>query len=349
MPDTTFASSHEKTLRALCALSDLKGTVDVQSLMSRVKQAPDPEAAVQAVLTEMPLSSDVLRRKWRTAIMAVWATQHPHVPLLPTLTLSSEDVAATPMLVDALAFLDAIACQPAELVEEQSELLLSSPDVWRIAQQLPSLTGQELLAVESEWAYVPMRRLRAVLQALRLVRPIKGRLVVVRSRYERFKSFPSLQQYYALWHADTYHVDWAEFAGMWGKYTRVVQDYLPLLWDVGESLKADESVDRAEWCVSVLETFAPLWEEEGLLEIGHGQAAILPIVQQHALPTILEKFLVRDVLQRHGLATLSEEFGKLSKFTWTKIGESVFQAELSQELPCGIELLSPSIPEVKIA
>src|SRR5688500_9838914 len=113
MPDTTFASSHEKTLRALCALSDLNGTLDVQGVLSRLKQAPDPEAAVQAVLTEVTLSSDVLRRKWRTAIMAVWATQHPHVPLLPTLTLSSEDVAATPMLVDALAFLDAIACQPA--------------------------------------------------------------------------------------------------------------------------------------------------------------------------------------------------------------------------------------------
>ncbi|MEX1997670.1 MAG: hypothetical protein WEA04_03265 [Candidatus Andersenbacteria bacterium] len=334
------AISHEEKLRALCMLSNVPQTIDLQGLLGKVQQAPDPETAVRTVLGTISVTSEVLERKWRSAIMAWWSMHHPHVPLLPSLALSSDEVLTVPMLQDAHAFLEAIFCQPADLVEEQGELLLNPADVLRIAGSLPSQALMPALPVESEWSYLPLRRLRATLQALRLVRPVKGRLVVVRSRYERFRKFPATQQFYLLWHADTYHVDWAEFAGMWGKFVRVIQDYLPLLWDLGEHLEPGQQVDRSHWALEVLETFAPLWEEEGLLQIGQGQAAILPIVQQHALPTILEKFMIRDILHRHGLITLSEEFGQLSLFTWTTIGASVFKAELTQELPCGLELLS---------
>lgn len=339
MPRQTKWLAHEQTLQALCTLSDVPVQVDIRSLIHRVKEAPDPETAVQAVLSQLALHSEVLSRKWRTAIIAVWSAHHPHVPLLPSLSLASEDVINAPLLRDAHAYLEALLQQPARLVEEHSELLLDTKDVWRLAAQMPSLQGNVIESVESEWSYVPLRRLRAVLHALRLVRNVKGQLVVVRSRYERFRAFPPVQQFYVLWHADAYHVDWAEFGGLWGKYMRVVQDYLPLIWDIGESAEAEQIVDRRQWVVAVLETFAPLWDEEGLLEVGSGRAAILPIVQQHALPTILERSLVYDLMLRHGLVTMSEEFGKLSKFTWTRAGAHVFKAELSQELPCGLELL----------
>lgn len=319
--------------------------MSVEGVLHAIRRAPDPETAVREVLETMSVTSEVLERKWRSTVTSLWATHHPHVPLLPALTLSSEEVMHVPLLQDAHAFLEEILCQPASLHEEHDELVIAPNDVWRLAAILPSLRAQGELAVETEWAYLPLRRLRAVLQALRLVRPVKGKLVVVRSRYERFRHFPAIQQFYVLWHADMYHVDWGEFAGMWGRYTRVVQDYLPLLWDLGEHAQAGQPMDGRAWGLDVIETFVPLWEEEGLLEVGHGQAAILPIVQQHALPAILEKFLIHDVLQRHGLVT-THTHGDHTHYAWTAIGERIFKAELTQELPCGLELLSPQFAQV---
>lgn len=339
-------SSPGKTLRALCLLSNASAGVSVEGLLHTVRQAPDPETAVREVLQTVTVTSEVLERKWRSTITTLWAKHHPHVPLLPSLTLSSEEVSHVPLLQDAHAYLEEILCQPASLREEHTEQVVASPDVWRLAAALPSLRGVGELPVESEWAYLSARRLRAVLQALRLVRPVKGKLVVVRSRYERFRHFPAIQQFYVLWHADAYHVDWGEFAGMWGKYTRVIQDYLPLLWDLGEHIEAGQPLDTRRWCLEVLETFAPLWEEEGLLDIGRGQAAILPIVQQHALPAILEKFLLHDTLRRHGLVTPAAAASGAPP-TWTAIGSRIFKAELTQELPCGLELLSPQFTYVK--
>lgn len=337
--------AHAKKLKALCLLSNASATISVEGLLHTVRRAPDPETAVREVLRCVTVTSEILERKWRSTITSLWAAHHPHVPLLPQLKLASEEVSHVPILQDAHAFLEEILCQPAQLQEEHGELVLAAPDVWRLAAALPTLRAHGDLPVESEWAYLPLRRLRAVLQALRLVRPVKGKLVVVRSRYERFRHFPAMQQFYVLWHADAYHVDWGEFAGMWGRFTRVIQDYLPLLWDLGEHVEAGQDVDRVIWSRDVLETFAPLWEEEGLLEIGRGQAAILPIVQQHALPAILEKFILDDVLQRHGVITASEHEGK-TYYTWTAIGSRIFAAELTQELPCGLELLSPQYAQV---
>lgn len=343
--ETSTVSSQAKKLQALCLLSNASATLSVEGVLHTIRRAPDPETAVREVLQTMSITSEVLERKWRSTITNLWATNHPHVPLLPSLKLSSEEVAHVPLLQDAHAFLEEIVCQSAALHEENDELVIAPPDVWRLAAILPSLRRSDDLLVESEWAYLPLRRLRATLQALRLVRPVKGKLVVVRSRYERFRHFPAIQQFYVLWHADMYHVDWGEFAGMWGRYTRVIQDYLPLLWDLGEHAQAGQAMDARTWGVDVLETFIPLWEEEGLLDIGQGQAAILPIVQQHALPAILDKFLIHDVLQRHGLVA-THDHGDHTHYTWTAIGARIFKAELTQELPCGLELLSPQFAPV---
>ena len=70
-----------------------------------------------------------------------------------------------------------------------------------------------------------------------------------------------------------------------------------------------------------------------------GHTAALHIVQQHALPTIIDRFLLRDLLERHGLVTITEEFGHLSEFTWTKVGALLIPAESRRSLPCGNELL----------
>lgn len=336
---TSPVSVQVKNLRALCALSNA-ATVSVEGLLHTVRQAPDPETAVREVLQSVAVTSEVLTRKWRSTVTTLWASHHPHVPLLPSLRLSSDEVAHAPLLQDTKAYLEEILCQPALLREEKGETVLADADVRRLAGTMPSLRAVQELPVESEWAHLSLRRLRAVLQALRLVRPVKGKLVVVRSRYERFRHFPATQQFYVLWHADAYHVDWGEFTGMWGHYTRVIQDYLPLLWDLGARAGAGEGLNRAAWTTHILETFLPLWEEEGLLEVGHGRAAILPIVLQHALPAILDTFLIGDLLARHGLVA-GETVGAQTVYHWTEVGTKVFRAELTQELPCGLELLTP--------
>jgi hypothetical protein len=142
-----------------------------------------------------------------------------------------------------------------------------------------------------------------------------------------------------LWHADVYHVDWGEFAGLWGGYMHVVQEYLPLLWETMGSPEAGSVTDRGLWAMSVMEAFTGLWNDVGLLEVRAGHTAALHIVQQHALPTIIDRFLLRDLLERHGLVTITEEFGHLSEFTWTKVATQLLPAEARRSLPCGNELL----------
>jgi len=44
-------------------------------------------------------------------------------------------------------------------------------------------------------------------------------------------------------------------------------------------------------------------------------------------------------LERHGLVTITEEFGSLSEFTWTRVAEQLLPAESRKSLPCGNELL----------
>ena len=169
---------------------------------------------------------------------------------------------------------------------------------------------------------------------------MKGKLVPVRSRIARFNALPAKHQLFILWHADVYHIDWSDFAGLWSPYARVIQDYLPLLWEAVAGATADAVEDRASFAGTVLETFSPLWDEEGLLDVRPGHTAALHIVQQHALPTIIDRFILRDLLERHGLVTITEEFGSISKFTWTKVGETLVRAELNQQLPCGNDLLN---------
>lgn len=341
MSKNTISQTHEERLRALCMLSNVAEPMNFNHLVSFVQDAPDPETAVRGVLDQMPhAASDVLTRKWRTVITDLWATHHPNIPLLPELSLASSQVADAPTLSDALALLTALEQGPARLVQEQEEWLVDPDDVVRLAKELPSRQGLAQLPIENEWAYPAFRRLRAVLHAARLVRPHKGELVPVRSRVTRFRSLPTTQQFFILWHADVYHVDWGRFAGLWSSYMHVVQEYLPLLWDASDEPTTGQVADRGRWAMNLIDAFGPLWEDEGLIGVRRGHTAALHIVQQHALPTIIDRFLLRDLFERHGLVTIKEEFGSLSKFTWTGLGEAMIPAEAEQKLPCGIDLLS---------
>lgn len=329
----------EQDLRALCQLSGVLEPVDFGYLASFVREAPDPETAVRRVLERVPAPSDLLARKWRSVITDMWALHHPHVALLPDLKLTAADVEDAPTLRDARAVVQELTREAANLTQVKQEWLVDPVDVTRLVSLMPSQTARAEVSVENEWNCLPWRRLRALLQGARLIRPLRGKLVSVRSRCERWLNLPATQQMYILWHADIYHVDWSEFAGLWGGYMYVVQEFLPLFWETVGAPQAGQIMDRGLWAVTMMETFAPFWQEAGLFDVRAGHMAALHIVQQHALPTIIDRFLLRDLLERHGLVTITEEFGSLSDFKWTKAGQMLVPAEARRSLPCGNELL----------
>jgi hypothetical protein len=329
----------ENTLRALCALSDVADTSNVLDFISLIEKAPDPETAVSGVLEKVTNVSHALTHKWRDLVLDVWLAYHPDVPMLPHWSLSESDVATVPIFRDALVFLDAIAQQPAKLSYEHEELLMHHDDVNRLVQILPSQYGRFNEQVESEWAIVELRRLRMMLQAARLIRPFRGELVPVKSRLKRFYALPATQQLYILWHADAYHVEWPQLASLWGNHMRIVQEYLPLLWETMNVVEAGAIEDRAQWAMMIMEAFLPLWEEDGLFRARSGQSRSLHALQQQALPTIIDQFILRDLLERYGLVKIIDDFGSAAKFSWTTIGSKVIDAENSQQLPCGNNLL----------
>ena len=329
----------EDRLRALCALSNVSAPLDVSRFVSRIRNLSDPETAVRMVLSEVPSASEVLTRHWRNLVIDIWTKYHPKVPIMPHWALSAADVEHTPVLNDARALLAELAQRPVKMCFENKEWLIDANEVMFLARLLPSLGPLPVEAVENEWNIPQLRRLRAILQAARLVRVVKGQLVPVVSRVRRFNNLPSPLQFYVLWHADVYHVDWADFAGLWHKYMRLIQEYIPILWETLSGLEAGKLEDRALWAVSVLEAFTPLWDEEGLLDLQKGPGSALQIVQQHALPSIVDRFLLRDLFERHSLVTITEEFGTLSKFSWTQASVHALTAEDTQIMPCGNNLL----------
>lgn len=299
-----------------------------------ITQSPDPETAVRAVFAKLPTTSEILQRQWRKTVTDVWASNNPHIPLLLNLPLTISDVSDTPALRDTHAFLETLSEQPAGMQQEKEEWLLDSQAIHRLGSRLPSFQGQHIFHLEHEWGYPTLRRVRAVLELLRLVRRIKGQLHIVRSRYKKFTALPAMQQFYLLWHADTYHLNWAVYGGMWGDYVRVVQEYLPLLWELTEGTTTTMMPqDIAQWSTRLLEAYYPLWEQEDVLD--SQKAGILSLVQRHYLPAVLSTVVLRDLLCRYGLVFMEGEF-----FIWTDLGTTLLTAERNQEIPCGLELLS---------
>lgn len=277
------------------------------SLVELVSTAPDPETAARAVLSAVPVASETLRRKWRQTVITLWSAHHPRVPLGPHLALSSAEVAGTTLLRDAQAYLAALADGPA------------------------------LWATESQWTPLSLRRLRATLQALRLIRVVKNQLTVVQSRYERWLQFPLTQQFYLLWHTDAYHTNWSDFSGRWGDYMQVVQDNLPLVWELRHEDRLNLPQRHDQWCYSVAEAFLPLWQQSGLLYDNSTWQGVITLLQSHTLLGALEQVVLHDLLERHGL--IQHETATSPHFIWTPVGVTLAEAERTQDLPCALELL----------
>lgn len=319
-PAATVSSRAQ--LKALLTLSHFRKSMTASRLDTVARTAPDPETAIRKVLGELADTSPALERQWRKTVTALWAQHHPEVPALPDLPLTKKDAIATFQLLDALAVVNALTHHPARLVPHGHHTHIHPQDHARLARVLES--GDR----------AGLERLRAVLEAVHLIRPYRGQLQVVRSRLKRFLTLPRSYQFYALWHADVYHVAWADFAHDWQEYVSSVQDYLPLLWESAGHSSPDTTIDKHDWCLGVMETFVPIWTQQGVLTPSQGRWSLLSLFHQCTLPVVLNQLLINDLFARYGLI----QFEPDGNFVWTTLGTTLMAAERDHSIPCGLEL-----------
>lgn len=350
LAQSKLSQTERAHLQALCDLSDFLERTNIDEITSTARSAPDPETAVRKILTRIRADSPVLQRKWRQIITALWVAAHPKTPALLEVSLTTAEVEASPILKDARAFLEYVAQHPVRLLTEQNETLLDPLEVEALLQHLPSQQGRLDIKVENEWGNPCVRRLRATLQAARLVRPWQGKLIVVRSRYRRWLSASPVVQFYVLWHTETYHVAWDKFAGQWNSFIHVIQDYLPLLWDLAVQAGPKTESNELDWCAQVVDAYEPLWSEQGLLSDTLRVPSLFSLFQRSALPSVLNTLIVQDLFARYGLInnSLSElpfrnvlpiSLRHPTAFHWTPLGATLLEAERTCDLPCGLQLL----------
>ena len=338
----------EETVRALMGLSSISGQDRVDDVVSLILDAPDPESAQQAIASRIQVESDVLARKWKDTIVSAWSHGHPKVPVLPHISLTESDVKDIALLRDVREFLLEIGRQPASMAKEGQEAVLEPDEALRLALVLPSWQGMPHMAIEHEWTLMPVRRLRMLLQTMGLIRVWQGKLTLVRSRTNLFMRFPAAQQFYALWHTDTYHLEWGLFAPAWQRYLNLIQGYLPMLWEIHSDVEEGLIEDATDWTAYTMDAFTPLWEQEGLLK-GAGGGNLLHLYRELSLPAIIKKLGFDDIFVRYGLllphydaplgALIKSSEPPPSHYQWTSIAAKIIHAEHTSDLPCGIELL----------
>lgn len=341
----------QRAIRALLELSGFTGGEYVDRMEKLIAKAPDPETACQVITDEFQ-ATGALERQWRKIISQTWHTQHKIQSHPFTLPLTSEEVLQAPALLDARRLLDELVTQPVKIEKTGREATIASSELPRLVKAMPSLANVPLPeAFEHEWSIVRLRRMREILQTLRLVRVYGGKLQIVQSRYNQFQDLPLPQQYYVLWHADIYHISWADYAASWGQYIDVVQEYIPILWDISRGTRAGQTQTTLELTFSFMDIYQALWEQENIA--GHKRRSLFDMYRETALPGVMEQMLVRDVFIRYGLLEAHEGIHALMRsdaslwiepqrmvVRWTNVGEKMLNIERSGELPCAFDILA---------
>lgn len=345
-------STNQQTMEALLELSGFPRGQYVDRMVRLIARAPDPETACRVITNEFQ-ATGALERQWRKVIKQTWQSEHQGQAYPLDVPLTSEDVLETDALSDVRRLLDELFRRPASLVHQGKEYAFSPDELPRLTDAVPSLRRLNLPDVlEDEWACVPLRRLRLLLQALKLVRPYRGTLQVVTSRYRRFLSLPLPQQFYVLWHVDVYHMPWSHFTEGWEPYVDVVQEYVSLVWDVAYGTRSGHTQTVADLTWGLMDLYQTLWEQEGVAAGNHPET-FLGLYEEYALPGVVAQLVIHDVLARYGLVGVHEglpaligsgsnrmlDSGNVS-VRWTDIGEAMLAAERSGHLPCGLEMMA---------
>lgn len=293
---------------SLLELSGVRPTSDVVEVVGAVKSAPDPETAVCGVMGVLNVKNPVLQNKWRKHVAQMWFASHPNIPISFAIPLKSSDVAYAHVLLEAQDLLQEITQTPIQADDINSEEV-------RLAQALSVFRGDS----------AAVRRMLAILEELRLIRLYQHQFQVVRSRTDRFQGLPLPGQFYLLWHADMYHLEWRHFDANYGVSLSIFQQYLPMVWEMLSHRRegATQRIDEVTW--QVVRAFRPLWQQQS--EVG--------LYEQSLLQNMVETHLIQKSLARYGLISYEDA----TTFTWTAAGEALLDAERMGTLPCTADLL----------
>ncbi len=304
-------------VEALLELSGVRPPNDVTNIISAVSSAPDPETAICNVLATLNVTSQLLQDKWRKHVSQMWFASHPNVPTSFALPFKSSDVAYAHILLEAHSLLQEIASMPVRTEDMAAQEI-------RLTQTLSVFRGD----------VVSVRRMLILLEELRLIRLYQQQFQVVRSRMERFKNLPLPGQFYLLWHADMYHLEWRQFNPEFGVSLSVFQQYLPMVWEmlVHRHEGSSQRIDEVTW--QVVRAFRPLWQQQGGIT-STGMQSMIGLYEQSLLQNMVETHLVQKSLARYGLIIYENDVS----FIWTAAGEALLDAERMGTLPCTADLL----------
>lgn len=308
-------------LHALLELSGKSGE-EVSWMVEAIKQAPDTATAIWEIERMLGLRDEALKEKWAKHIAQAWFAMHPHVPAALQLGIMSHDVMCADAILEIHALLQEFSKNPPHMSFLEDGGVLSFNEEQRIAESIHLFKG-DIYAV---------RRAIAILEELRLVRPLKMRVHVVKSRYSRFQALPLSCQYYLIWHIDMYHLDWKEYVGVeLSEHMAVFQQYLPMIWEMLENTVSGQVHMSDEFSWHVVRAFRPLWQ----------QGNVLGLYEQSALQSMVDEWLVDKVLVRYGLIERhSAESSDVPKsFGWNRVGEILLESERTIKLPCAIDIL----------
>lgn len=307
---------YQPNVHALLELSGYKdGELEVH-MKGLVQSAPDPETAVLHMLSSLPVQSSLLQEKWRKYISELWFASHPKACRALNIPLTSREVSFSSALVEVYTLVQELRDTPAVAYEDFASHFLHPSEEARIARDLPLFEHDPL----------HVRRVCALLEELRLVRPYKGQVRVIESRYKEFQALPIPSQYYMLWHTDMYHLDWKEYFHDWGAHLVVFQQYLPMVWEMLSRIQGGESASMDELTSKIVRSFKPMWQQE--LSLG--------LYEQSLLQGALEVWLLEKVFVRYGFIMP----GTPRIFVWTDTAQKMLDLERNGKLPCSTEVLS---------
>ncbi|OGY37256.1 MAG: hypothetical protein A3E36_01055 [Candidatus Andersenbacteria bacterium RIFCSPHIGHO2_12_FULL_45_11b] len=313
----------ERTWLRMQALLELSGKSerDLTQMLRIVNQAADSATAIFEVIQFLDVQESALQEKWSKYVSQVWFELHPKIPSALNLHIMSHDVMFSDALMEAHGLLQELAETPARAGDYLNAGILSGSEEHRISD-IVRVFGADPMRV---------RRTSAILEELRLIREVKGRVCVVKSRFTRFQALPLSAQYYLLWHIDMYHLDWKEYMGNLQSHMAVFQQYLPMIWEMLEHTACGQthSVDEFAW--HVVRLFRPLWQQENALGL----------YEQSALQSMVDQWLIGNVFARYGLIEYGESAseGAPRSFAWTRAGVSLLHSERTIKLPCAIDVL----------